>query len=758
MKRKNAASDTARQFFDLLPLIIIISAVAAVVMAAVMYANIKNRARMIQSFEAKREQAYDVADMFELGSNTLTYDAKIFCETEDMEYFRDYVRELTVTRNRDVALQRLFRMGLSSREISRLQDAKIASDDLSNREMWAMELIALSKGLKETDFPKGAAIDILTEEEKNLAPQEQHRRGYQYIMSTGYFTAKSGIDTKVREFSADLMQRYGTSTVEITRLGTSNALISFLIIVALVILMTAVLVLYRHLEKENAAGLSEAMQKARAASVAKSEFLSNMSHDIRTPMNAIVGMTNMAMQSLTEDNTEQAAQDLQIVQTSSRQLLSLINDVLDLSKIESGKLVLASEAYTLPAVIRDVSAIIRPLCTAKQQQYTVELKQMKHEFVIGDQVRLRQVLLNLLNNANKYTPSGGKVRLIVSEIDNCRPDAATGSPLPDTATYRFEVCDNGIGIAREKLEEIFAPFTREVSTGVNEVEGTGLGLTIVKNIVEARGGTIHVESEKGRGSVFTCELPLKLQQEEAIASEYSLLRGKRIIVLTRGEQQGCSDACLYLQEAGASPQCVTDIRAVTGEQVQQAAAILLETDTEQQTMAAVNAIRRYSAGVPVMTLERPLLRSLLYEKLIEICSAAGTAASRSAYLEGRHIMVVDDVGVNRMIARKLLENAGATVVEAESGRAAIDLFCASEPGTYDAILMDVMMPVMGGYEATQRIRSSERADAASIPIVAMTANAFAEDARKSREAGMNDHINKPIDTEVVRKVLSGLLQ
>ncbi len=770
MIKRFRLTPTKKKVLDILPIIIAASAVISVLVAGYMYVNIRTQADSIRQFELKSDQSDEAATQFEKGSDTLTYNAKAFCETTDMSYFRAYAAELTETRSRDSALQSMFRMNLTPREISRIQDAKIASDDLSNRELWAMELVALSCGVTEDEFPCGIPQNILTDEEKNLTPEEQYARGYKYIMSSSYFILKNKIDTGVQAFSSDLMYRYGDATIKISELGRSTALTSLIIIAVLVLFTVGLAMLYSRYEKENTLELSAAMENARSASRAKSDFLSSMSHDIRTPMNAIVGMTNMAQLSLAECQYDKASADLKVVQSSSRQLLSLINDVLDLSKIESGKMVLAKEPYSLPDAVNQAMEIILPLFIAKSQNYNVRIKKLRHEFVVGDQVRLKQVLVNILNNANKYTPAGGQVNFTVEEL----PSAA-----PETAMVRFIIADTGIGIAKEKLESIFEPFTREVNTSVNQVEGTGLGLTIVKSIVDAAGGTIKVSSVKEKGAEFTVTLPLRIQGEAEALERYSYLRGKKMLVIEQSDGYA-AEVSEMLRQAGAESVCTSSLEEAIRAAADSSEVYLVALiDRSEGAAEAVRAIRSAAPKQAIIllvcdgklkeleqtalaagadgVLEKPLFRSALYEKIISVCQGKKAGVASDKYLLGRRILVVDDVEINRMIAQMMLESAGAQVERAGNGREAVEKFARSEPAYYDAILMDVMMPVMGGYEATRAIRCMARADAAQIPIIAMTANAFAEDVEKSHAAGMNGHINKPVEAGDVKAVLNGLL-
>jgi len=770
MKKQFRMTPSKKRVLSVLPVIIVVSAAISVLVAGYMYVHIRTQAESIRQFELKSDQSDAAATQFEKGSDTLTYNAKAFCETTDMSYFRAYAEELTETRSRDAALQSLFRMSLTPREISRIQDAKIASDDLANRELWAMELVALSSGVTEKEFPSGIPQNVLTDEEKALAPEEQYARGYQYIMSSSYFTLKNKIDTGVQAFSTDLMHRYGDATIEMSELGRSTALTSLIIIAVLVLLSVILSMLYSLYEKENAQELSAAMESARSASRAKSDFLSSMSHDIRTPMNAIVGMTNMAQLSLEERQYEKASADLKVVQSSSRQLLSLINDVLDLSKIESGKMVLAKEPYSLPDAVNQAVEVILPLFIAKSQNYHVRMEKLQHEFIIGDQVRLKQILINILNNANKYTPAGGQIDFTVEEL----PPVS-----PGTASVRFTIADTGIGIAREKLKGIFDPFTREVNTSVNQVEGTGLGLTIVKSIVDAAGGTIAVESEKEKGSEFTVTLPLQIQSEAEALERYSYLRGKKMLVLEQSDGYA-GEVCEMLRQAGAKSVCTSSVEAAARAAADNSEVYLVALiDRKAGAAEAVHVIRAAAPKQAIILLvcegelkeleqtalasgadgllEKPLFRSALYEKIISVCQGEKAGITLDKYLTGRRILVVDDVEINRMIAQMMLENAGAQVERAGNGREAVEKFARSEPSYYDAVLMDVMMPVMGGYEATKAIRDLPRPDAAKIPIIAMTANAFAEDVEKSHAAGMNGHINKPVEAGDVKTALRGLL-
>ncbi len=397
--------------------------------------------------------------------------------------------------------------------------------------------------------------------------------------------------------------------------------------------------------------LTEALEAARSANEAKSNFLSNMSHDIRTPMNAIIGFT--ALLEKDADREEKVREYTGKIMASSRHLLGLVNDVLDMSKIESGKTSLNVERFRLAELLEELDILMAPQARAKGQSFHIQVQGDPPAQLLGDKLRLNQILLNLLSNAVKYTPDGGAIEFLVCGLPQ-------DAPQSQYVKLRFVVRDNGIGMSEEFQEHIFAPFSREISSATNRVQGTGLGMAITKNLVDLMGGIIRVESCPGQGSTFTVELSFGLpRQEEA-------------------EPEACRE-----EEAGG------------------------ETD-----------------GV----------------------------------LEGRLFLAAEDNELNAEILTEMLGMEGARCELAQNGQEALAMFEASRPGYYDMILMDVQMPVMNGYEAARRIRASGHPEAATIPIVAMTANTFAEDVRDALESGMNGHLAKPIDMKAVRRTVGKLLR
>ena len=516
--------------------------------------------------------------------------------------------------------------------------------------------------------------------------------------------------------------------------------------------------------------LEDAYNAARVASDAKTNFLSSMSHDIRTPMNAIMGMTIIAQANLTAP--EKVHDCLEKINASGRHLLSLINEILDMSRIESGKIDLASETVSLPELFQDVMDIFQPLVAEKQQELRIDAAPVRHEQVVTDGGRLQQVLMNLLSNAVKYTPPGGSISMRIREL----PSIVDGR-----GQYEFVCSDNGIGMSQEFLGHVFEPFSRAEDSRISQTQGTGLGLAITENIVRMMNGTIEVKSELGGGSQFTVSLPLELcleQEEETCQAE---LAGHAVLVVD-DDQIVCESATALLNELGMRGRWV-----LSGEEavdcVLQAhhakddffAVILDWKMPGMNGLDTVHAIRRQlGADVPIIIsaydysdieeefrragadafITKPLFKSKILHVLQLFChsepcaeAVAAPAEKCQPALAGKHVLLVEDNDLNREIAAELLQMQGIVADEAENGQAAVEKFLASAPGEYDCILMDVQMPVMNGYEATKTIRALKRADAQTVPILALTANAFATDLGKARSAGMNDHIAKPIDME-----------
>lgn len=510
---------------------------------------------------------------------------------------------------------------------------------------------------------------------------------------------------------------------------------------------------------------------AEAASRAKSEFLSNMSHDIRTPMNAIIGMTAVA--GTYADNPVKVRECLHKIALSGRQLTGLINDVLDMNKIESGKMSLNPSDMSLSEALENIISIIRPQTKQRRQDFRVNLKGVHHEMVLCDAVRFSQIFMNILSNAVKFTPNGGKISFCIQEI----------LPLKgcEYARYVMSVEDNGIGMAPEFVENIFESFTRARDSKVDKIEGSGLGMSIVKCIVDMMEGQIQVESKEGLGSKFTVTLEFPIAEEP---EETEKLPGLSVLIVDDDEDVclGTADA---LKEIGMEAEWTLNgtqaVSLVRERHLKGRDYAVVLIDWLMPGFNGVEAIReiRRTVGreIPIIIitaydwadieedareagadgfLTKPLFLSKLYQgisRLIYRDEEIQEAAKEEPTLQGVHILVAEDNDINWEIAKEILAMYGALPVRAADGGKCLHILQDSAIGEYDLVLMDVQMPVMDGYEAARQIRKMNRADLRSIPILAMTANAFDEDIQHAREAGMDGHLSKPIEIEtLVREI------
>lgn len=561
-----------------------------------------------------------------------------------------------------------------------------------------------------------------------------------------------------------------------------NITIIYLIMV-LIMAVAFVLVLFMAIKRQaedrrHKMELSKALELAQQANRAKTTFLNNMSHDIRTPMNAIIGFTNLASDHT--NDPEIISNYLGKISQSSNHLLSLINDVLDMSRIESGKVTINENNESLTEIMHSLKNIVQADINAKHLDFYMDTVDVTDEDIFCDKLRLNQVLLNILSNAIKYTSPGGKVSMRVTE----RPSQEKGR-----AFYEFRIKDNGIGMAPEFLTTIFEPFTRESTSTVSGIQGTGLGMAITKNILDLMGGTIEVNSESGKGSEFIVTIEFTLSDEHKETEPIASLDGLRGLIID-DDMNSCqsishmlrqigmrSEWCMYGKEAVARTEeairigdtfqvyivdlvmadmngieTVRRIRRIVGED----AVIILVTAYEWSDIEK----EAREAGVTEF-ISKPLFLSDLRRVLMTACGGEiqeEAAAEKEEFrIEGRRILLVEDNELNQEIAVEILKGVGLEIDTADNGQIACDTLLEKGAGYYDLVLMDVQMPVMDGYEATRTIRAFEDKALADIPIIAMTANAFAEDKQNAESAGMNGHVAKPINVPLLLETIKGII-
>ena len=536
-----------------------------------------------------------------------------------------------------------------------------------------------------------------------------------------------------------------------------------------------VFVMYYKVTKAQMVEIDEARSEAIRANKAKSEFLSNMSHDIRTPMNAIVGMTAIATANI--DDQAQLMNCLKKITLSSRHLLGLINDILDMSKIESGKMTLNLDLVSLRETMDSIVTIIQPQIKTKNQVFDVFISNIIAEDVYCDGVRLNQVLINFLSNAYKFTPEGGEIHVYLNQEESPRGE--------DYVRVHFRVKDSGMGMTPEFQKKLFESFSREDNTRVHKTEGTGLGMAISKYIVDAMGGTIEVASETGKGTEFHVTLDL----EKADVKEEDMIRPGWNMLLVDDDEQLCRETAQKLEELTIHCDWVVDgktaIERVTEHHNRQDAYQIVLLDWRMEGMNGIETARelhrKFGDEMPIVLISaydwsdieeeareagicgfisKPLFKSTLYHGLSQYMNPVQEKAEKrktpAKDFSGVRILLAEDNDINYEIANELLSAIGIEIEWAQNGQICVEMFEKSEPGYYDAILMDIRMPVMSGYEAAPKIRALGRRDA-ELPIIAMTADAFSEDVKKCKECGMNDHTSKPIDMDVLTRLLAKYL-
>ena len=531
-------------------------------------------------------------------------------------------------------------------------------------------------------------------------------------------------------------------------------------------------------EMEQRSNLKDALMQANRASKAKSVFLSNMSHDIRTPMNAIVGFTSLAMKHI--DNRERMEEYLKKIMTSGNHLLSLINDVLDMSRIESGKIRLDEKACSLPEILHSICNIVQADVHAKQLELHIDTLDIRNEDIYCDKLRLNQVLLNLLGNAVKYTGAGGAINMRITE--------KAGAP-DGFAQYEFSIKDNGVGMSDEFVEHIFEPFEREKNSTTSGIQGTGLGMAITKNIVDMMNGTIEVESELGVGSTFTVSFVFRTRKEEKEEQAIPELKNCRALVVD-DDFNTCDSVSYMLGQIGLRAEWTLSgkeaVLRTKQASMRKDGYLVYIIDWLLPDMNGIEVTRRVRQvmgdNVPVIVLtaydwseieeeakeagvtafcSKPLFMSELRKCLRTVIGAEEQVEEEkeggAVQFKAGRILLAEDNELNQEIAVEILGGAGFTTEVAENGKIAVEMLQRSDPGYYQLVLMDVQMPVMSGYEAVREIRQLENQRLADIPVIAMTANAFEEDKQEALRNGMDGHIAKPINIELLFTTLNKVL-
>ncbi len=524
-------------------------------------------------------------------------------------------------------------------------------------------------------------------------------------------------------------------------------------------------------EQKTQDSLADALRMAQAANNAKSAFLSNVSHDIRTPMNAITGF--LALMRDEVDNPSMVLEYNKRIDAASQHLLGLINDVLDMNKIESGSATLNISEMNLAEVIDEINTIIRPQAKAKDQTFEIFAAHLQFEHLMGDKLRINQILINLLSNSVKYTPEGGTIQMRVEELPQV---------VNNYSRIRFTISDNGMGMSEDYLKVIFNPFTREDNPRTRHIQGTGLGMAITKSLVDLMGGTIHVESKLDEGSTFTVELELCIQEREDDPKFWTDYNVSRMIVADDDEDV-CRNIVKTMSQTGVVTDYATDgetaIQMMRSNREAGRPYDLILLDWQMPNLNGLETARlirkNYSEKIPILILTaydwgeieeeaievginhfmpKPFFMSTFKTAIRRVMGSLQKDENRqSDVVRGKHILIVDDIEVNQIILVKILGALGAICDVAGNGQEAVEKFEASQPGECDLILMDVQMPVMDGYAATRAIRASSHPAAKTVAIIAMTANAFVDDVRDAIESGMDTHIAKPVQIDKLKATI-----
>jgi Signal transduction histidine kinase len=640
-KVKNLLSKGNKE--NLYPFTVAVMIVIICLMAAMLFLMNRSFSKIdeIDKLENSRGYCETAIGDFSDASDYLTNQIQEYSIDNDWTHVVNYWKEVNSTRTRDKAIEKLLHSDLTDQEKTHVLRAKAYSDNLMNKEIWAFKMIAEGNDVSADKMPAEVSAFQLSAADKALSDTGKKEAARKYLFGSEYAQSKDTIKEMIRAFNADLASRLETVTAKTFKENKKMVMIFWIFFAAMLVLIMAIMHVYSASAIERNRRLEKALEKAEAANEAKSYFTSRMSHEIRTPLNAVLGF--LAIASETGDPVRQK-DSVEKSRTAAVHLMNIVNDVLDYSAIENNKLTLISKPFSIADAMQEMKVVYSALTENKNITYSVICEKMEYDIVSGDSMRTNQILNNLLSNAVKFTPENGSIELRAAQKNE------NGHIL-----VTYTVKDNGAGISKEFLPHIFEPYEQQTDTISPQFKGTGLGMSIVKTLVDMMGGVITVESRQGSGSLFTVEIPY----------------------------------------------------------------------------------------------ERPSA---------DILSASGSEKTEKPHkdLRGRHVLLVEDNIMNREIAETILSDAGADITDAVDGREALEIFRKSAPGEFDLVIMDIIMPEMDGYEATERIRSSGHADA-NLPIIAMTANAFASDIEKALASGMNGHIAKPIDRDAMFRTINDVL-
>ncbi|MDY4067203.1 response regulator, partial [Bullifex sp.] len=635
-----------------------------------------------------------------------------------------------------------FRDSLLSNLAANVNDAFVIMDENLEKVLFATPNIRQILGIDESDVLTN--IDNINEHQSERLEEIRANRGKRITWQQEYINKKDGT------------KKYLDITAYHTEFGSLNRCV--------------IVIDDRSEDRRLRDVLSSSLELAKNANEAKSNFLANMSHDLRTPMNAIVGYSTLLQSNAT--NSDKVLEISKKIAFSSQHLLSLINDILDMSKIESGKTSLNISEVELAELIENIYEIVSVQARAKNQKLEVITRGKLSDYFLADKLRLSQILLNILSNAVKYTPNNGLISFVIESKQQ----------TSKTCTMRFIISDNGIGMSKEFLKNIFNPFTRDSNVLSSGIQGTGLGMSITKSIVDLMGGTISISSEEGKGSVFTVELKFAKSDRESNSSFFKRYNISKILIVD-DENDVLSDVKRKLESNDISvDEASSGLEAISKVQNSSSYDVLI-IDWKMPKMDGLETIKqiknKVGNNVPIIILSaydfseiedeartlgvnlflsKPFFISALQRQLANYYVDKQRSDNKSQLeIKGVNILVAEDNEINAEIITELLKDIGIECVIASNGKEALDIYEREKVGTFDMIFMDIQMPIMNGYEATQLIRLSNKEGSKDIPIIAMTANAFEDDIKASKEAGMNEHIAKPIDFDKLKTIIKSFL-